>query len=47
MIVISPSALAGNYFLRGMSDDHLGWLATVRLRMIQFSAGPEGRFAQE
>jgi CRP/FNR family transcriptional regulator, cyclic AMP receptor protein len=29
MIVISPSALAGNYFLRGMSDDHLAWLATV------------------
>ena len=29
MIVISPSALASNYFLRGMSDDHLAWLATV------------------
>jgi CRP/FNR family transcriptional regulator, cyclic AMP receptor protein len=29
MILISPSALAGNYFVRGMSGDHLAQLASV------------------
>ena len=29
MTGVSPSALAGNYFLRGMSDDHLARLAAL------------------